>query len=449
MNRSTTFQTLLLATLFANLCGPNLCNAQGRTISRLVWQDDQTATVQCADLKKSPDGWSLAAIPIDGLPSIDDAEQSLVQMQHHNGIVVVGVRDIDDGKIARGWFAIDSGVVEEPHGDHSHWYFKNQPTVVYSQIDQSQGNPAHIYRYDDQFVLANDKINGFTITSSKSILASKTQGDASTFYDGGNGHITLAVVPDKVAYATWIDRAGDDAGRIDVIGLGDNHGRSYSIKSPTGGLHGAAICGDKAFFAPSDGICWVNVDGQAQATPEDVAVNHLSLGVDADDQPLRTGAFSQHENHLIFTAGKEASTKLCWIDADADQPAVESLGIETQDGESISTPVVFRSRYRQTLAMMFGQFKDSPENDRLLIVDLDPNNDGQFSDAGLVETFNVGRNQMAGHAGYHSVEMLSDRRHAVLTNPGDATIWVVGLRDFTVAAKLDVEGTPTRIVAAP
>ena len=308
-NRIQSFVLVLLACL---ACPPS---AQGRTIARLVWQDDASASVYCADLNKTADGWSLDNHTIEGMPAIDEAEQSLVQMQHHDGMLVVGVRDVDEGEIASGWFAIETGVVEEPHGDHSHWYFKEQPRVVRTMIDQSQGNPAHVYRYDNTFVLANDKLNGFTLTSPRQIRQAGVTGQASTFHSGGNGHITLAVVPDRVAYATWIAPAGEHSGRVDVIGLGANQGESYSITCPTGMLHGAALVSGKAFFAPADGVCWVAVDQNLEHDPESVSVHHLSLGHDEDDQPLRTGAFTPLDNHLIFTAGDGNASKLCWIDA--------------------------------------------------------------------------------------------------------------------------------------
>jgi hypothetical protein len=444
MNRIIPYSTLLLLACFASSSF-----AKGRTVARLFWQDDASAIVRCADLKKSADGWSLSSRTIDGHPKLDDAEQSLVQMRHHDAMVVVGVRDVDDGNIGSGWFAIESGVTEEPHGDHSHWYFKNEPRVCHRLIDQSQGNPAHVYLYGDHFVLANDKRNGFTLATAKQIRQAKTSADASRFLEGGNGHITLAVAPQKVAYATWIAPGGDDCGRVDVIGLGNHAGKTYSIKCPTGMLHGAALVADKAFFAPADGVCWVTVDEDLNDDPESVAVHHLSLGTDDEEKPLRTGAFSRIGNHLVFAVGKDDHSKLCWIDGSSDQPSVSSLPIEVNEGESLTTPVTMTSRYGDTLAVMFGQNKTSPKEDRMLIVDLDPDRNGDFRDASVTKSIDIGPNQIAGHSGYHAVAMLPDRRHLVVTNPGDGTIWVVNLSDHQVTAKLSVEGTPTRVLAIP
>jgi hypothetical protein len=435
---------LLLAFRLASL-GP----AHGRTVGRLFWQDDQSAMVRCADLKRSADGWSLTSKAVEGLPAIDETEQSLVQMRHHNGVVIVGVHDVDEGQIGSGWFAIESGVIEEPHGDHSHWKFKNDPRVIHTVIDQSQGNPAHVYLYEDHFVLANDKLNGFTLTSAARIRASGSSADAAMFHEGGNGHITLAVVPHRVAYATWIATTGDHCGRVDVIGLGENAGKSYSIHCPTGTLHGAAVVADKAFFAPADGVCWVAVDRELDDAPEAVVIHHLSLGNDADDKPLRTGAFAKVGDHLVFTAGKGRGSKLCWIDGSFDEPRVESMPIEGREGEAMTTPVSVKSRYGDKLAVMFGQFKEAPAEDRMLVVNLDPDRDGDFGDARLAKSLGVGQNRIAGHSGYHAVAPLPDRRHLAVTNPGDGTIWIVRLSDYRVVAKLDVGGSPTRVLAIP
>jgi len=42
--------------------------------------------------------------------------------------------------------------------------------------------------------------------------------------------------------------------------------------------------------------------------------------------------------------------------------------------------------------------------------------------------------------------MLPDGRHAVITNPADGSLWVISLSDFKVVAKLNLAGTPTRLL---
>jgi hypothetical protein len=119
------------------------------------------------------------------------------------------------------------------------------------------------------------------------------------------------------------------------------------------------------------------------------------------------------------------------------------------EGEAITTPVAMKSRYGDRLAVMFGECREAPGQDRMLIVDLDPDRDGDFRDAKLATSIGVGANQIAGHSGHHAVMLLSDRRHLAVTNPGDGTIWIVNVRDHVVVAKLDVDGSPTRILSIP
>ncbi len=429
------------------LTEPQSLLAQGRAAARLFWQDDSGATVRYGDLKKTDNGWSMTPAPINGFPQLDVAEQSLVQMQADSGIVLLGVHDNADGTVGSGWVAIDSGAVEESHGDHSHWKFTGVPSVLTSLVNAEQGNPAHVYQYGKTFVLANDKKNGFTITSAASIRGAKTPDSAATFYDGGNGHITLAVVDDKVAYATWIARDGDDVGRVDVVGLGDNEGKRYSIACPSGGLHGATTNSGKVFFAPADGVCWVVADTELDDEPESVQVNHLSLGKDSDGNPLRTGAFTNLGDKVLFTAGKGDDTKLCWIDAASPSPKVQSLPIEISEGDSLTTPVAVKTRTGKRLAMMFRENKAAPETDALLVVDLDPDSNKDWADAAMSKTIPVGANQMEGHGGHHELVALPGGREVMISNPGDGTLSVISLIDFTVTATIPVDGVPTRLVA--
>lgn len=421
--------------------------AQGGTAARLFWQDDSGANVCWGDLKKSTSGWSIQGQAVDGFPALDVDQQSLVQMRDDGGLIVVGVHDTAEGTIGSGFVAIESGAVEESHGSHSHWKFPGPPSVHSTQIDADQGNPAHVYRYGKSIVLANDKKNGFTITSGQAIRDAKSPEQAAKFYDGGNGHITLAVVDDRVAYATWIAPAGDDMGRVDVVGLGENDGRRYSFQCPSGLLHGAGTNSGKVFFAPADGVCWVEADLEVDDDPASVQVHQLSLGVDAQDKPLRTGAFVNMGSHVLFTAGKGDDAKLCVINAAESSPKLMELPIELGEGDSVTMPVTVKARSGQSLAMMFRENKDSPEGDVMLFVDLDPNRDGSMDDMTMAGEVAVGRNQVVGHSGHHEAIVLPSRRDVVISNPADGTLSVVSLSDFTIRATLDVGGTPTRLIA--
>lgn len=422
--------------------------SQERPVARLFWQDDDTRQVSWGDLRLSDGAWSLERTSVEGFPSLDEQEQGLVQMVENEGVLLVGVRDQADGGFGSGWIAIDTGVVEEPHGDHSHWRVQHSPRVLRQQIDDQQGNPAHVYRYGSQLVLANDRKNGFTITSAKQLREAKSADEAARFHAGGNGHITLAVVGNDVAYSTWIAPAGPEAGRVDVVGLGTNAGKGYSFSCTTGGLHGATANQGKVFFAPAGGVCWVAADRRVEADPSEVEVHSISLGTDAEGKPLRTGAFANFQNHVLFVSGKADVAKLCSLNASAAEPVLQELALPVGETESLATPIPLQTRSGKRIAVLFQEDREAAENDRMLVVDLDPNSDGDLSDAKLWKTVAVGRNRIApGHQGHHDLAVLPNRRFAVLSNPGDQTLSLLSLSDFEIVTTLEVDGSPGRVVA--
>lgn len=414
---------------------------------RLFWQDQSEATIQWGDVHKQAGKWQLESKSLADFPAIDVKQQSLVQMQADAGVLFVGVHDDVDGTIGSGWVAIETGVHEEEHGDHSHWRIVQPPHVCAEKIDLEQGNPAHVYRYGSSVVLANDKRGGMTFLSAAAIRNSEKASLVGSFVSGGGGHITLAVQPNQVAYATWIDREGEHAGQIDVVALGTQQGKGYSLFAPTGGLHGATVNHGKAIFAPAEGICWVEVDRQVTRDPQTVQVHSFSLGTDDQERPLRTGAFHNYGKHVLFTAGKAEFSKLVTLDASVDEPALTELPVPVEEGEGLSTPVVLRPRKGSPFALMFAENRETPEEDRLVVVKLDPDGNGDFSDAVLTHSIPIGKNQIEGHSGHHGITLLPGRRHFVVSNPGDGSLWMFEVDGMSVIAKFQVDGTPTRMIA--
>lgn len=436
-----------LALLWLGLLASSV-DAQQRTIARFFWQDEEDQQLYWGDLQSAGQKWNLKKQSLVGFPSLDPEQQGLVQMVEDEGILVVGVRDQNEGNIGSGWVAVDTGVVEEPHGDHSHWRLKHQPRMLLQQIDDQQGNPAHVYKYGATFALANDRKNGFTLTSAGQIREAKEASQAATFYEGGGGHITLAIVANDVVYSTWIAPAGPDAGRVDVVGIGKQAGKGYSFHCPTGVLHGATTNQNKVFFAPADGVCWVTADRSVSQDPADIVVHPISLGNDSDDKPLRTGAFENLRNYVLFVTGKADAAKLCFLNAAEAEPTLGQLSLPIDPSVSLGTPIPLQTRIGKRFALIFAESADAAEEDQLLIVELDPNLDGDFSDAKLANTLSIGRNRLGpGHQGHHALAVLPTRRYAVFSNPGDGTLSLLSLSDFQVVASLEVGGSPGRIIA--
>ncbi len=438
LHRITALSLLVVAATSAH------AQTNERTVARLFWQDASDQSLKSGDLKRGQ-AWSLQAATLNGFPTLDADKQMHVQMQVADGVLLTGIHDTEEGKFQSGWVAFDTGVIQEAHGDHFHWKYNASPKLIASRLDQEQGNPAHVYLYDGAFYLANDKKNGFTVVSPAQLRVNQGA-SADRFVSAGGGHITLAAVGSQVAYSTWIDRDGDNAGRVDVVGLGSQASRSYHFQLPSGRIHGATACSGKVFFAPSDGVCWVDVDSSVSRQPSSVVVNHLSLGEDAEGNPKRTGAFETSGTHVLFNAGRGAAAELCMVDASSPKPALVKVGLSVAEGNSASTPTVVQSRTGESFALLFEESQSGELPEKLHVVALDPNRDGKFSDAKLHTSLNVGRSLIEGHSGHHEATAIG-RALVAISNPADGTIVLISTIDWTPQTTLQVGGTPTRIIA--
>jgi hypothetical protein len=455
---------LLLLLLLWNLCSPKLLAQQktpsatpsyGERVARIVWQDRASRSLWWGEVFRSQK-WTITAAPLPGFPKLDPERQDFSQLEQASGIIVTGVRSkrIQDGPPAdSGWIAVDSGVRAVPHGNHSDWTYPRLPSIRATKLSPEGGNPAHLYTYDSRFYLANDAAAGFSVLNPADLLQPNNQVTA-VDHRGGGGHITLAAVDNKVCYSTWIDAEGENAGRVDVVNLQQpgNQTPAYSIRLPTGAIHGATANSGKVFFAPRDGICWTTADPSLNGNPNSVTIQHLSLGTDSENQqPLRTGAFINHRNWVLFTTGRGDQSALCLVNAAEAQPNVIKLPVPVADGLSLTTPEVVLAAGGRRLLFIF-QDRTGGENaenitEQLTVVELDPNRDRDFKDARILTSIPVGPSRVQGHSGHHSIAFDSEGRHAVITNPGDGTIWVMTLNDLQVKGKSIVGGEPGAIVA--
>jgi hypothetical protein len=422
---------------------------RGPRVARVIWQDRDKDVLMWGEVHAG-EKWIVSASPVRNFPGLNVEKQDLVQMEHAEGHLLVGVRDNDDGKFQSGWIAVDTGVREEPHGDHSHWKFVASPSVKGSRLDTDHGNPAHLYLYNGMFYMANDRKNGFTQIAPKDI-ASKPAEQCGVFFPGGGNHITMAAVDNAVCYSTWIDGDGPNMGRVDVVNLKKPQSEStaYSFQLPTGVIHGATANSGRVFFAPADGICWVDADTTFSKSAETVVINHISLGKEEGaEKPNRTGAFVNQRNWVLFTTGGvERNSSLCLLDAKATPPTLVKLPIPVAEGLKLTTPEVVLASGGKRYAFLFQDRTEGDVQEQLTIVDLDPNGDRNFADSRIAKTIPVGASKVDGHHGHHSVAFDSEGRIACFTNPGDGTLWVMSLRDLAVRAKSVVGGTPGSIVA--
>ncbi len=423
-----------------------------RVLTRLIFQDDDARTLKWADLLAGNPPQLGPIRTVSGFPKLDTEHQSLVQMEAAAGMILVGVRDDDDGQFQSGWVLIDTGVDGEEHGEHSHWSYPRSPMVRAQVLDKQQGNPAHLYVYDGVFYLANDQKNGFTRLDPSGISAkddSVTICQRAAFHAGGGGHITLAAVGNSVAYSSWIDREGTNKGRVDVTPLSSagTTKPSYSFQLPLGGIHGAVANQGKVFFAPSDGICWVNADPSLKTDPKKVAIQHLSLGKDGD-RPRRTGAFATYGKHVAFVAGTGPKAEVGFIDASANDIKLHRLTVPMAEGNRPSGLEFVQPRKGSPLAFVFHDHPADVEAPyRLSLLEVDPNRDGDWADARIGTELDVGKARVDGHAGHHSVAFDADRRRAIFSNPGDGTLTVLDLESRKMVTEFRVSGVPSKLIA--
>lgn len=418
-------------------------------IMRIVWQDREAKTLRWGQFSQGDSQIEFTKHDsIEGFPQLDTKRNELVQMERIGRVVVVGIRDDDDGQYQSGWAALDMGVRSHSHGDHDDHVYREPPYVLASVVDQSQGNPAHLYQYDGMFYLANDKLDGFTKLDPLHLLRQDDQKHGH-FYRGGGGHITLATVGGKIAYSTWAARDEENNGRIDVSDLtkSGEDAIAYSFQLPVGGLHGATAAGRRVFFAPSDGIYYVDADVNLKQSAESIEMHHLSLGKDEQsDKPNRTGAFTTHRDWVLCTTGKHAAAALCLIDTSAEAPSVIKLPIDTPDGLSLTTPTTVVTAAGKNYAFLFQDRKEGDLAEQLVIVDLDPNADRDLSDAQVVKQLPIGPSQVTGHYGHHEIDFDADGRWAVVTNPGSGKLQLLSLADLEFHGEYEVGGMPTKVL---
>ena len=458
-SHNLSFRTLIIA-CFAAACTtcPAFVFAQTtksqikpKVLTRVFFQDEEARKVRFADVLATEPITLSEAKDIEGFPKLDAEKQSLVQMQAASGIVVVGIRDEEDGDFQSGWVLINSGVEEEEHGDHSHWSYTSEPTVRAIQLDDQQGNPAHVYQYEGVFYLANDTKGGFTRIAPSEINANDDEATIrkkAKFYRGGSGHITLAA-HQGIAYSTWIDRDGDNAGRVDIVDLNSSQPAepTSSFHLASGGIHGATAAGGKIFFAPSKGIAWIPAVSSAKIDGSSVSVRHIELGKDGETE-RRTGAFVTHANHVAFLTGRSDSTTLGLIDASSADAEWTAVKIAVDESRRAVGPMIVKPRSGTPIAFVFHDGPAEAQGKNLVsIIDLDSNGDGQWNDAKLSSEFEVGKCLVAGHSGHHDIAFDANSSIGVISNPGDGTLTTVSLASRKPTGTFAVGGKVSRVIA--
>lgn len=429
---------LLLVLLACSCFSPvQAAHPLGKHLTRVFFQDDESKTVKWADLLA---GQSLAlAMPevVEGFPKLDPATQSLAQMQIAQGKLLVAVRDNADGTIQSGWVLIDCGIETRPHGNHLDWVYARSPQVKATQLDKEQGNPPHVYVYDNQFFVTQDKRNGFTR------IDPATQ--KSQFFSGGGGHISLAVAGD-LALASWIDREGPNTGRVDLLSL-SKPDLKHSITLPHGGIHGATVASNRVFFASASGIDWIDGTRADPQKPDTLAAQKIDLG-QIGETPRRTGHFSTLGNHVGFVTGTGPETEFGLLDASQTPPTLTKLAVPMAAGVKPGGLELIKPRRGNAVALVFHETEgEAVGRSKLSLLELNPNGDQKWDDLRVGPEFTVGKPRIADHSGHHAIAVDSDQFRCILSNPGDGTLTVFSLNERKLIMNYTVGGVPTRVLA--
>ena len=135
------------------------------------------------------------------------------------------------------------------------------------------------------------------------------------------------------------------------------------------------------------------------------------------------------------------------IDSKSPKPTVMKLPLPTAEGLSLTTPKCVKTATGKQYAFLFSDRRGSDTAESLTVVDLDPNGDGNPSDAKVAKTMPVGASKIEGHSGHHEICFSANRRLACFTNPGEGSVWVISLANLELESKLQINGVPTRILA--
>jgi hypothetical protein len=315
---------------FTSMASPS-ADAQGirtRTMMRIFWQDRGTDKLSWADLTKG-EKWGIKRGWIQGFPNLDPEKNDLGQMQYSNGVLVVGVKDLENGQLQSNGVSVNTGAFEEPHGNHTHWKYSIEPKAVAQKPGSDQGKP--------------------------------------------------------------------------VLNAGS-------------------------------------------ALPGTIQVNQLPLENEEDIRTqLQSGQFKVDRHWVLVTTGQGDLATLCMINTQSVPPSVVKLRIPVAEGLQLSTPETTLSM-GDRLAFLFQVRIDASGDtqEQLTSVELDPNRDGDLSDARVRKTIQVGASLVNGH---QAISFDAYGRNAVFTEPGEGVLNVLSVQNMQILARFKVGGVPDRVIA--
>ncbi|MFO0904346.1 MAG: hypothetical protein U0939_15185 [Pirellulales bacterium] len=437
----------------ATLIAPVPLWAQGQqTLTRVFFVDESKQSLQWAELIAGEKPTMTSVREISGFPKLDPQKQAISSLQAVGGMMLVGIRTLDDADAPAGWLLIESGAYEEAHGDHSHWIYPYAPRIRAAQFDEQTRGPDRVAVIDGAFYWSNVGADGFYRLDPSQIgprEPAQAVRQRAAWHTGGGESGVVSSVGNVVAFTAWKNVEGDGAGRIDVTALrpAGNDKTAFSFDLPSTGTHAAAACQGKVFFATKSSLHWVVVPSRISSSVEAVAVQ--SLG-DPQTAALVEGPleFATYGRYVVFSAGAGPDAMLCHLDAAAEIPQLRKISLPLPSDHRPGAVKLMRSRKGQPLALVFHAGPgDATGHDRLSVFEMDPDRNGNWSDAKLSQAVSVGKGRDDVPGGDHYLAIEADNRRAVYSNPGDGTLMVLNLEDRKTVTGFRVGGAPTKVLA--
>ncbi len=126
---------------------------------------------------------------------------------------------------------------------------------------------------------------------------------------------------------------------------------------------------------------------------------------------------------------------------------VSKVAVPMADGNRPAGLVFSKTRQKSILGFLFHDHPaDVEAPNRLTLLQMDPNGDGDWKDATIDKELEVGNAKLEGHGGHHSLDVDGDFRRAVFSNSGDGTLSVLSLEDKSEVAKFTVGGSPSKVI---
>lgn len=433
--------SVAFALMFATIFMCDLVHGQSqrkKIITRVFWQDLESDKLAYADLATT-DKWHINRGRVQGFPDTDSSNQQLGPMQQIGKTLMVAVNATNgtDENNKSKLVAIDSGVSERPHGNHSHWEYTSLPQAKNTQPINGSVRDAMVINNQYCFGLSNQR---YAMADPNQMMFPGAV-NAMRMVNAGGDNGSMAIAANGFAFATWPDTDGEQAGRVDMLNL-MNPTSTNSFKVGSAGISAVVANSGKVFFAHEGGLSWIGgnqVAGQQNPTTRKV------LNSETESKPTQ---LINQRNWVLYSEGGEQPA-LCMCNALLNQPAVIKLPIpDAGSGLRLSAPKTKLSLGKR-FAFAFLERTDasSDAQEKLVVFELDPNRDLDFSDARIAKQIPVDASKIKGDRGHHEICFDAFGRFAIFTNPGDGLLSVMTLNDLTVRVRFRVGGVPERVVA--